>query len=571
MGNYPKALPQIQIIINNMMKLYNTFGIKNENVPHFLTCTTKSPRLRKELNNQNGQKSITETVNSASACGFTSDSWDEENWLNQGTVVRLADGIAFVEGMSKVTFGELVGIRVYEGIYRGEKLGMVLDLKHEEVGIAILGSMDGIEEGATATRKGRVASVFAGYWALGRMVDALGIPLDRLDTSDESKSPKELSNSWPAEKSEPGGSGGSNDNPSYTCLSKSFARKLKEDKQYKVVGEGQTPVSGEFVVSNPTEYSILRPIEYRSPSILERQPVYEPVCTGITAIDALIPVGRGQRELIIDDRKTGKTSIALDAIIQQGKILRSSPKEDLTPYDPYPSMLCVYNAVGQKMSSTSATLSKLDEFGAMKNTIVLASPASDPAFKYLAPYSATALAEHFMYEGEAVLIIYDDLTRQAEAYREISLLLGRAPGREAYPGDIFYLHSRLLERSAKLGAGGSITAFPIIETLEGDVSAYLPTNVISITDGQIFLSSARFNAGFLPAINIGISVSRVGSSAQTKLLKTVTGSAKLYLAQYQELQGFAKFADELDKGTRAKIARGEKLEEILRQRETSPL
>jgi F-type H+-transporting ATPase subunit alpha len=433
------------------------------------------------------------------------ENWDVENWLNEGSIARLADGIATVSGMKDVGYGELVQIYAKENYYVVKKYGIALDLDASSVGIALLDPPNGITEGAKVVRMNRLVSVPAGDWVKGRIVDALGLPM-----------------------------------------------------------EGPTPETD--CLGNE------RPIEYRAPSILERQPVTEPVFTGITTIDALIPVGCGQRELVIGDRRTGKTSIAVDAIIQQARLYRTEQASNTSVRS---SLICVYAVVGQKASSLAATSSKLQKFDARVNAVILASCAStQPARKVIAPYAATALAEHFMYEGEAVLIIYDDLTRHAEAHREISLLLRRPPGREAYPGDLFYLHSRLLERSAKLSTeegGGSITGLPIVETLEGDVSAYLPTNVISITDGQIFLSTERFNAGFLPAINIGISVSRVGSTCQTKLMKSTVGNTKLALAQFQELKAFSKFSSELDKGTRLKIKKGEILQEILQQDETSPV
>lgn len=302
-----------------------------------------------------------------------------------------------------------------------------------------------------------------------------------------------------------------------------------------------------------------RLIESPAPGIIERRSVYEPMQTGITAIDAMIPIGRGQRELIIGDRQTGKTAIAIDTIINQ-------KSEDV---------VCVYVAIGQKASTVAQVVSSLQEKGAMDYTIVVAANASDPAtLQYLAPYSGAAMAEHFMYNGKATLVIYDDLSKQAQAYRQMSLLLRRPPGREAYPGDVFYLHSRLLERAAKLSddlGGGSMTALPIIETQAGDVSAYIPTNVISITDGQIFLSSDLFNSGQRPAVNPGISVSRVGSAAQTKAIKKVAGKIKLELAQFAELEAFAQFASDLDAATQNQLARGQRLRQILKQAQNSPL
>lgn len=315
------------------------------------------------------------------------------------------------------------------------------------------------------------------------------------------------------------------------------------------------PVDGKGEINSDES----RLIESNAPGIIERKSVCEPMQTGITAIDAMIPVGRGQRELIIGDRQTGKTAIAVDTIINQ--------KEE--------DVICVYVAVGQKASTVSQVVSTLEEKGAMDYTIVVAANANEPAtLQYLAPYTGAALAEYFMYKGKATLVIYDDLSKQAQAYRQMSLLLRRPPGREAYPGDVFYLHSRLLERAAKLSddlGGGSMTALPIIETQAGDVSAYIPTNVISITDGQIFLSSDLFNAGFRPAINAGVSVSRVGSAAQVKAMKQVAGKLKLELAQFAELEAFSQFASDLDAATQAQLAKGQRLRQLLKQPQNSPL
>ena len=322
----------------------------------------------------------------------------------------------------------------------------------------------------------------------------------------------------------------------------------------RVVNTLGEPVDGKGDINT----SETRLIESPAPGIIGRLSVYEPLQTGITAIDAMIPIGRGQRELIIGDRQTGKTAIAIDTILNQAN-------EDV---------VCVYVAVGQKASSVAQVIGVLEERGALDYTVVVSANANDPAaLQYLAPYTGAAIAEYFMYKGKATLVIYDDLTKQAQAYRQMSLLLKRPPGREAYPGDVFYLHSRLLERAAKLSAElgeGSMTALPIIETQAGDVSAYIPTNVISITDGQIFLSSDLFNSGLRPAINAGISVSRVGSAAQTKAIKKVAGKVKLELAQFDELQAFAQFASDLDPATQAQLARGQRLREILKQKQYSP-
>jgi F-type H+/Na+-transporting ATPase subunit alpha len=323
----------------------------------------------------------------------------------------------------------------------------------------------------------------------------------------------------------------------------------------RVVDALARPIDGKGDIATTTT----RLIEFMAPGIIERRSVYEPMQTGITAIDAMIPVGRGQRELIIGDRQTGKTSIAVDTIINQ-------KSEDV---------VCVYVAIGQKASTVANIVNVLEEAGAMAYTVVVAANANDPAtLQYFAPYTGAAIAEYFMYQGKATLIIYDDLSKQAQAYRQMSLLLRRPPGREAYPGDVFYIHSRLLERAAKLSdelGGGSMTALPIIETQGSDVSAYIPTNVISITDGQIFLSSDLFNSGLRPAINAGISVSRVGSAAQTKAMKKVAGKLKLELAQFDDLQAFAQFASDLDQATQNQLARGARLREILKQPQYSPL
>lgn len=323
----------------------------------------------------------------------------------------------------------------------------------------------------------------------------------------------------------------------------------------RIVDSLARPVDGKGEIQTDSN----RLLESMAPGIIERKSVYEPMQTGITAIDSMIPIGRGQRELIIGDRQTGKTAVAIDTIINQ--------KEE--------DVICVYVAIGQKASTVAQVAATLEERGALDYTVIVAANASDPAtLQYLAPYAGAAIAEHFMYQGKATLVVYDDLTKQAQAYRQLSLLLRRPPGREAYPGDVFYLHSRLLERAAKLNeelGEGSMTALPIIETQAGDVSAYIPTNVISITDGQIFLSSDLFNSGFRPAINVGISVSRVGSSAQIKAMKQVAGKLKLELAQFSELEAFAQFASDLDPATQKQLARGQRLREMLKQPQNSPL
>jgi F-type H+-transporting ATPase subunit alpha len=394
-----------------------------------------------------------------------------------GTVLNVGDGIARVFGLANVMAGELVEFP--EGIR-----GIVLNLEESNVGIAIFGKDSHIKEGDEVKRTGKIASVPAGEALLGRIVDALGAPID----------------GKPA-----------------------FAIK------------------------------VLQPIEVKAPGIIDRKNVHEPLQTGIKVIDALTPIGRGQRELIIGDRKTGKTTLAVDTIInQKGK-----------------GVFCFYVAIGQKRSTVVQVYETLRKFGAMEYTTIVAATASDPApMQFLAPYSGCAMAEFFRDNGKHALIIYDDLTKQAQAYRQLSLLLRRPPGREAYPGDIFYLHSRLLERAAKLSdqkGAGSLTALPVIETQAGDVSAYIPTNVISITDGQIFLEGDLFNSGQRPAINAGLSVSRVGGDAQVKAMKQTAGSLRLELAQYRELASFSQFASDLDQATRKQLERGKRLMELVKQ------
>ncbi len=400
-----------------------------------------------------------------------------------GTVIAVGDGIARMSGLEKCQQQEM--LEFPGGVY-----GIALNLEEETVGAIILGDFRGIKEGDTVKRTGRIMSVPVGDQLIGRVLNAVGEPID---------GGKELS-------------------------------------------------TKEFY-----------PVERVAPGVMTRRPVDTPVQTGIKAIDALIPVGRGQRELIIGDRQTGKTAIAIDAIINQ--------KDQ--------DMICVYVAVGQKESKVARIVEKLKEAGAMDYTIVVSAGASEPApMSYLAPYSGVAMAEYFADKGKDVLIIYDDLTKQAWAYREMSLLLRRPPGREAYPGDVFYLHSRLLERACNLNekyGGGSITALPIIETQAGDISAFVPTNVISITDGQIFLETDLFYRGIRPALNVGLSVSRVGGAAQIKPMKKVAGSLKLSLAQFRELEAFAQFASDLDPETKKQIDRGQRLTELLKQPQYSPL
>jgi F-type H+-transporting ATPase subunit alpha len=400
-----------------------------------------------------------------------------------GTVIKIGDGIAEIHGLEKVMAGELLeldfGVR-----------GLALNLEEDKVGAVLFGDYQKIKEGDTVKRTKRIMSVPVGNAMIGRVVDALGNPID-----------------------------------------------------------GKGPI-----VTN--EYN---PIERIAPGIIDRQPVKEPLQTGIKAIDAMVPIGRGQRELIIGDRQTGKTAVAVDTIInQKGK-----------------DVICIYVAIGQKASTVAQVVKTLDDFGAMDYTIVVSATASDPAaMQFLAPYAGVAIGEYFRDSKRHALTIYDDLSKQAAAYREISLLLRRPPGREAYPGDVFYLHSRLLERAAKLSdakGGGSLTSLPIIETQAGDISAYIPTNVISITDGQIFLEADLFNSGIRPAINVGNSVSRVGGSAQVKAMKQVAGTLRLELAQYRELAAFAQFGSDLDKATQAQLARGQRLTEILKQPQYKPV
>src|ERR1700742_1125488 len=408
-----------------------------------------------------------------------------------GTVTECGDGIARVEGLPSAMANELLE---FENGVRG----IALNLDIREIGVVILGEFSEIEEGQTVKRTGEVLSVPVGDAFLGRMVGALGEPLDGLGP-----------------------------------------------------------------ITDTTE----RAREVQAPSVVQRQPVKEPMQTGIKAIDAMTAIGRGQRQLIIGDRQTGKTAIAIDTIINQ--------KANWASGDPTKQVRCVYVAVGQKGSTIAGVKQALEEAGAMEYTTIVAAPASDPAgYKYISPYTGSAIGQHWMYQGKHVLIIFDDLSKQAEAYRAISLLLRRPPGREAYPGDVFYLHSRLLERCAKLSdelGAGSMTGLPIVETKGNDISAYIPTNVISITDGQIFLESDLFNQGVRPAINVGISVSRVGGAAQVKAMRKVAGGLKLALSQYRDLEAFASFASDLDAASRAQLDRGGRLVELLKQPQFSPL
>src|SRR6202795_108266 len=405
------------------------------------------------------------------------------NVAETGSVISVGDGIARIYGLENVMAGELIE-------FKGGVSGIALNLEEDQVGAVLLGDYSNIKEGDEVRRTGRIMSVPVGEAMVGRVVNALGVPID---------------------------------------------------------GKG------------PIESKGFNAIERLAPGVVERQPVKEPLQTGIKAIDAMIPIGRGQRELIIGDRQTGKTTVALDTIINQKG----------------GDVICIYVAIGQKRSTVAQVVKTLEEYGAMEYSIVVAATASDPApMQYLAPYSGCAIGEYFRDSSRHALCVYDDLSKHAAAYREISLLLRRPPGREAYPGDVFYLHSRLLERAAKLSAekgGGSLTALPFIETQAGDVSAYIPTHVISITDGQIYLESDLFNSNVRPAINVGISVSRVGGNAQIKAMRQVAGSLRLDLAQYRELAAFSQFGSDLDKSSQAQLNRGKRLVEVLKQGQYQPL
>ena len=412
----------------------------------------------------------------------------------EGTIVSVKDGIVRIFGLSDVMYGEMIE-------FPNDIFGLAFNLERDSVGAVVLGDYDHLSEGMTARCTGRILEVPIGEQLLGRVVDALGNPID---------------------------------------------------------GKG------------PINTTLTAPIEKIAPGVIERQSVSQPVQTGIKSIDAMTPVGRGQRELIIGDRQTGKTAIAIDTIINQ----KNS------------GIKCIYVAIGQKASSVAAVVRKLEEHDAMKHTIIVCANASDPAaMQYIAPYAGTSMGEYFRDRGQDALIIYDDLTKQAWAYRQVSLLLRRPPGREAYPGDVFYLHSRLLERSSRVsaeyvekftngevkGKTGSLTAFPIVETQAGDVSAFVPTNVISITDGQIFLDVSLFNSGLRPAVNAGLSVSRVGGAAQTKIIKKLASAVRIALAQYRELEAFSQFASDLDDVTRKQLERGQRTMELLKQPQYAPL
>ncbi|MEL6478610.1 MAG: F0F1 ATP synthase subunit alpha [Pseudomonadota bacterium] len=410
-----------------------------------------------------------------------------------GRVLSVGDGIARVYGLDQVQAGEMVE-------FPGGIRGMALNLEADNVGVVIFGDDRTIKEGDTVKRTGSIVDVPAGKGLLGRVVDALGNPID---------------------------------------------------------GKG------------PVMFEERRVADVKAPGIIPRKSVHEPMATGLKSVDSLIPIGRGQRELIIGDRQTGKTAVALDAILNQKSYNEAAGDDEAK------KLYCVYVAVGQKRSTVAQLVKKLEETGAIDYSIVVAATASEPApMQYLAPYAACAMAEYFRDNGMHALIIYDDLSKQAVSYRQMSLLLRRPPGREAFPGDVFYLHSRLLERSAKMGddhGAGSLTALPVIETQGGDVSAFIPTNVISITDGQIFLETELFYQGIRPAVNVGLSVSRVGSSAQTKAMKSVAGSIKLELAQYREMAAFAQFGSDLDAATQRLLNRGARLTELLKQPQYAPL
>ncbi|HET6536321.1 MAG TPA: F0F1 ATP synthase subunit alpha [Sphingomicrobium sp.] len=418
--------------------------------------------------------------------------FDAEAQISEvGTVLSVGDGIARIYGLDNVQAGEMVEFD------NGTK-GMALNLEADNVGVVIFGSDAEISEGSTVKRTGTIVDVPIGKGLLGRVVDALGNPID---------------------------------------------------------GKG------------PIEFTERRRVEVKAPGIIPRQSVHEPVQTGLKALDALVPIGRGQRELIIGDRQTGKTAVALDTFINQKDINKAGKESE--------KLYCIYVAIGQKRSTVAQIVRALEENGAMEYSIVVAATASEPApLQFLAPYTGCAMGEYFRDKGMHAVIVYDDLSKQAVAYRQMSLLLRRPPGREAYPGDVFYLHSRLLERAAKMNkdnGGGSLTALPVIETQAGDVSAYIPTNVISITDGQIFLETDLFYQGIRPAINVGLSVSRVGSAAQTKAMKKVAGSIKLELAQYREMAAFAQFGSDLDASTQRLLARGARLTELLKQPQYAPM
>ncbi len=415
---------------------------------------------------------------------------------NVGVVRKVGDGVAIVEGLSEVSYNEMIE-------FDGGVTGIALNLEESEVGVVLLGDYAGVSEGSQCKTTGKLLSVPVGENLLGRVVDAIGTPID---------------------------------------------------------GKGDISADASY------------PLEKIAPGIIKRKSVSVPVQTGIMSIDAMIPIGRGQRELIIGDRATGKTTIAVDTIISQARQNKAAEQGQLKDHKP---MYCIYVAVGQKLSNVARIQKTLEDAGAMEYTTIVSASASDAAaMQFLAPYAGCAIAEYLMDQGKDCLIVFDDLSKHAVAYRQVSLILRRPSGREAYPGDVFYLHSRLLERSARLSeaaGGGSLTALPIIETQAGDVSAYIPTNVISITDGQIYLETDLFYQGIRPAISVGLSVSRVGSAAQTKTIKSVAGTTKLDLAQYRELQAFAQFGSDLDAATKGKLDRGARIVELFKQNQYSPL
>ncbi|SPF67195.1 H+-transporting two-sector ATPase [Propionibacterium ruminifibrarum] len=431
-------------------------------------------------------------IRSALASFVESFTPDEAVPEEVGRVVSSGDGIARVEGLPRAMANELLR-------FENGTMGIALNLEAREIGAVVLGDSEGIDENSVVRGTGEILSVPVGDGYLGRVVDAMGNPID-----------------------------------------------------------GKGPLTG---------IEGRRALELQAADVMHRQEVREPLMTGLKAIDSMVPIGRGQRELIIGDRKTGKTTIATDTIINQ--------RANWLSGDPTQQVRCIYVAIGQKNSTVTEVRENLERAGAMEYTTIVNAPASDPAgFKYIAPYAGSAIGQHWMYAGKHVLIVFDDLTKQAEAYRAMSLLLRRPPGREAYPGDVFYLHSRLLERCAKLSddlGGGSMTGLPIVETKANDISAYIPTNVISITDGQIFLQSDLFNANQRPAVDVGLSVSRVGGAAQTKAMKQVSGTLKIDLAQYRDMQAFAMFASDLDATSRRQLDRGARLTELLRQSQASPV
>ncbi len=445
-----------------------------------------------------------------------------------GTVLEVGDGVARVSGLSDIMASEMVSFQTRidaneKRINAEEVYGVALNLEEDRIGVVVLGDDKGVKEGDTVKATGRILSIPAGESLVGRVVNPLGEPIDGKGT--------------------------------LTNEHESGTNKTNHELKYY-------------------------PIEKIAPGVITRQSVNQPVQTGIKAIDAAIPIGRGQRELIIGDRQTGKTALAIDTIINQkfewDKIKKNGQDPEGIASQSYGAgMICIYVAIGQKESKVARIVAELQKRGAMDYTIIVVAGASDPAaFSYIAPYSGCAIGEYFMDQGKDALVIYDDLSKHAWAYRQMSLILKRPPGREAYPGDIFYLHSRLLERSAKLNkdfGGGSLTALPIIETQAGDVSAYIPTNVISITDGQIYLEADLFYKGIRPALNVGLSVSRVGSAAQIKAMKKVAGKLRLDLAQFRELEAFAQFGSDLDEKTRAQIERGKRTVEVLKQDQYSPM